>query len=79
MPLRRMALLVWAVGASGLDTGALTPADIDGPHPIGVQPPSEAARGLDHVLAALEAELTSFDSMLGTSVLGAERERGQRG
>ncbi len=75
MPLQRMALLVWAVGASGLETGALTPADIDGPHPIGVQPPSEAARGLDHVLAALEAELTSFDSILGTSVLGAERER----
>ena len=75
MPLRRMALLVWAVGALGLETGALTPADIDGPHPIGAQPPPKAARGLDHALAALEADLASFAPMLGTSVLSAERER----
>ena len=73
MPLQRMALVVWAVGASGLDTGALTPADIDGPHLIGAQPPSKAARGLDHALAALEADLASFAPMPGTSVLSAER------
>ena len=73
MPLQRMALVVWAVGASGLDTGALTPADIDGPHLIGAQPPSKAARGLDHALAVLEADLASFARMPGTSVLSAER------